>query len=112
MLCAAGLPKKLWAEAVHTAAYVLNRTSKSNETGKTPYEEAWTGKQFDITGLKIFGNPVYVHVPKEKRTKWDPKGEKAIMVGYEENVIAIPPKEKPNINTNRNNSFYFILRCY
>lgn len=76
MLCAAGLPKKLWAEAVHTAAYVLNRTSKSNVTGKTPYE-TWTGKQFDITGLKIFGNPVYVHVPKEKRTKWDPKGEKA-----------------------------------
>ncbi|CAG9110681.1 unnamed protein product [Plutella xylostella] len=85
MLCAAGLPKKLWAEAVHTAAYVLNRTSKSNETGKTPYE-TWTGKQFDITGLKIFGNPVYVHVPKEKRRKWDPKGEKAVMVGYGEDV--------------------------
>lgn len=85
MLCAAGLPKKLWAEAVHTAAYVLNRTSKSNETGKTPYE-TWTGKQFDITGLKIFGNPVYVHVPKEKRRKWDPKGEKGVMVGYGEDV--------------------------
>ncbi|CAG9136603.1 unnamed protein product [Plutella xylostella] len=61
------------------------RTSKSNETGKTPYE-TWTGKQFDITGLKIFGNPVYVHVPKEKRRKWDPKGEKAVMVGYGEDV--------------------------
>lgn len=85
MLCAAGLPKKLWAEAVHTAAYVLNRTSKSNETGKTPYE-TWTGKQFDITELKIFGNCVFVHVPKEKRRKWDPKGEKAVMVGYGEDV--------------------------
>lgn len=85
MLYAAGLPKKLWAEAVHTAAYVLNRTSKSNETGKTPYE-TWTGKQFDINYLKTFGNPVYVHIPAEKRRKWDPKGERAVMVGYGEDV--------------------------
>ncbi|CAH2105332.1 unnamed protein product [Euphydryas editha] len=85
MLCATDLPKKLWAEAVHTAAYVINRTSKSNEIGKTPYE-TWTGKQFDITDLRIFGNPVYVHIPKEQRRKWDPKGEKGIMVGYSEDV--------------------------
>lgn len=38
MLCAKGLPKKLWAEAVHTAVYVLNRSSKSNEPGNTAFE--------------------------------------------------------------------------
>ncbi|KAL0842477.1 hypothetical protein ABMA28_014571 [Loxostege sticticalis] len=38
MLCARKLPKKLWAEAVNTAAYVLNRTGKSQVQGKTPYE--------------------------------------------------------------------------
>lgn len=85
MLYAAGLPLKLWAEAVHTAAYVLNRTSKSKEEGKTPYE-TWTNKHFDINELKIFGTPVYVHIPKEKRRKWDSKAEKGVMVGYGEEV--------------------------
>lgn len=85
MLCAAGLPKELWAEAIMTAAYVLNRTSYSNEVGKTPYE-TWTNKHYDINNLKIFGTPVYVHIPKEKRRKLDSKGEKGIMVGYGENV--------------------------
>ena len=32
--------------------------------------------------LKIFGFPVYVHIPKEKRTKLDPSGKKGIFVGY------------------------------
>ncbi|XP_026741894.1 uncharacterized protein LOC113503948 [Trichoplusia ni] len=49
MMYAKGLPKKLWAEAVQTAAYVLNRTSKSNEPGKTPFE-TWTMK-FEMQNL-------------------------------------------------------------
>ena len=32
--------------------------------------------------LKIFGCLVYVHIPKEKRTKLDPSGKKGIFVGY------------------------------
>ena len=32
--------------------------------------------------LKIFGCPVYVHIPKEKRTKLDPSRKKGIFVGY------------------------------
>lgn len=83
MLC--DLPKKLWAEAIITAAYVLNRTSKSKEVGKTPYE-TWNNKHYDINNLKVFGTPVYVHIPKEKRRKLDSKGEKGIMVGYGEDV--------------------------
>lgn len=113
MLCAEGLPKKLWAEAVQTAAYVLNRTGNSNEVGKTPYE-TWTNKHYDINNLKVFDTPVYVHIPKEKRTKWDSKGEKGIMVGEEvkgyrvffekynnfeskRDVVFLPPVQKENI---------------
>lgn len=84
MLHAKDLPKKLWAEAVNTAAFVLNRTGKGRE-GKSPYE-MWTNKNYDINQLKVFGCPVYVHIPKEKRRKWDTKGEKAILVGYGEYV--------------------------
>ena len=32
--------------------------------------------------LRLFGCPVYVHIPKEKRTKLDPSGKKGIFVGY------------------------------
>ena len=32
--------------------------------------------------LKIVGCPVYVHIPKEKRTKLDPSRKKGIFVGY------------------------------
>jgi hypothetical protein len=32
--------------------------------------------------LRIFGCPVYIHVPKDKRTKMEPSGKKGIFVGY------------------------------
>ena len=35
-----------------------------------------------MINLKIFGCLVYVHIPKEKRTKLDPSRKKAIFVGY------------------------------
>ena len=34
--------------------------------------------------LRILGCPVYIHIPKEKRTKLDPLGKKGIFVGYSE----------------------------
>ena len=37
-----------------------------------------------MSHLKIFGCPVYVHIPKEKRNKLDPSGKKEIFVGYYE----------------------------
>lgn len=81
MLCARNLPTFLWAEAVNTAAYVINRTGKSSVVGKSPYE-LWLGKTYDISDLKVFGAPVYAHIPKQRRQKWDQKAEKGIMVGY------------------------------
>jgi hypothetical protein len=34
--------------------------------------------------LRIFGSPVYIHIPKEKRTKLEPSGKKGTCVGYSE----------------------------
>jgi hypothetical protein len=36
----------------------------------------------EVTYLKIFGSPIFVHIPKEKRTKLDPLEKKGIFVGY------------------------------
>lgn len=41
----------------------------------TPYE-VWTGKKPFLSHLRVFGCEAYVHVPKEKQTKLDPKDEK------------------------------------
>ena len=42
----------------------------------------YIGKKPEVSHLKIFCFPVYVHILKEKRTKLDPSGKKGIFVGY------------------------------
>jgi hypothetical protein len=44
----------------------------------------FSGKNPEVIHLKIFGCLVFVHIPKEKRTKMDPSGKKGIFVGYYE----------------------------
>jgi hypothetical protein len=46
-------------------------------------------KKPEVSHLQIFGCPVFVHIPKEKRTKLDPSGKKRIFVGYFE-VSKVP----------------------
>jgi hypothetical protein len=75
------LPMCLWVEAVMTAVYVHNRLSHSALGLKTP-EEMFTVKKPEVRHLKIFGRPVFIHIPKEKRNKMDPSGKKGIFVGY------------------------------
>jgi hypothetical protein len=75
------LPMHLWVEATRTILYVQNRLSHSALGFKTP-EEMFTKKKPKVSHLKIFGCPVFVHIPKEKRTKLDPLGKKGIFVGY------------------------------
>jgi hypothetical protein len=39
-------------------------------------------KKTEVSHFKIFGCPVFVHIPKERRAKLDPSGKKGIFVGY------------------------------
>jgi transposase InsO family protein len=75
------LPMHLWAEVVRTTIYVQNKLSHS-ELGFKTLEEMFSGKKPEVSHLKIFGCPMFVHIPKEKRTKLDPSGKKGIFVGY------------------------------
>ena len=61
------LPLHLWVESTRTSVYVHNRLSHRSLGFKTP-EEMFTGKKHEASHLTIFGCPVYVHIPKEKRT--------------------------------------------
>ena len=63
-----GLPMHLWAEASSTAVYVKNR-SPHKILGNKTFEEVFTGKNPKVSHLRIFGCPVFIHVPKEKIKK-------------------------------------------
>jgi hypothetical protein len=77
------LSMHLWAEAAVTTLYVQNRSPHQAIENKTP-EEVFSGEKPEVSHLRIFGCPVFIHVPKEKRTKLEPSGRKGIFVGYSE----------------------------
>ncbi|KAG6438793.1 hypothetical protein O3G_MSEX000229 [Manduca sexta] len=86
LLFDAQLDKSFWAEAVNTAVYLKNRLPASAlGCNTTPYEK-WTGKKPDLSHLRIFGSSAMVHIPKQKRKKWDKKATQMLLVGYSENT--------------------------
>jgi hypothetical protein len=75
------------AEAARTAVYVQNKSPHRVLGNKTP-EEMFTGEKPEVSHLRTFGCPVYVHVPKDKRSNLDSSGKKGIFVGYGETLKA------------------------
>jgi hypothetical protein len=66
-----------------TTIYVQNRIPHKILKNITP-KEAFTRVKLEIGHFKIFGCPVYLHVPKENRSKLEPLGRKDTFVGYSE----------------------------
>ena len=77
------LHTSFWVEASNTVVYIQNKCPHSVLENTTP-EEVFTGIKPDLSHLRIFGCPVYIHIPKEKRTKLEPSGKKGILIGYSE----------------------------
>jgi transposase InsO family protein len=63
-----GLSMFLWGEATMTTIYVHNKIPHRILKDMTP-EEAFSGKKPNVENLRIFGFPVYSHIPKDKRNK-------------------------------------------
>lgn len=82
MLQAKQIEKKFWAEATNLAVHVLNRAGTSTVENKSPYE-LWYGKEARLDHLRAFGSEVFIHIPKERRQKLDPKATKCMFVGYD-----------------------------
>lgn len=80
MLHSKQLPKSLWAEAMNTASYVMNRIFNRNKS-PTPYE-LWCGKVPEYDHMRTFGCDAYALVPEVSRKKWDSKADKMVLVGY------------------------------
>jgi hypothetical protein len=66
MIYAKNMPKHLWAEAVNTAVYLLNRTTNKQLENLTSLERYY-GTKPDIRHYKVFGSYSYVFVNKEVR---------------------------------------------
>ena len=81
MLSDSKLPKKFWAEALSTASYVRNRSPTTAVKVMTLYE-MWKGYKPNVNHLRIFGCSAYAHIPKDERSKMDPKAKKSIFLGY------------------------------
>jgi hypothetical protein len=64
-------------------------------------EESFAGVKPKIGHFRIFGCPIYFHVPKEKRSKVEPSWRKGTFVGYSESSkayrIYIPGQRKIEI---------------
>jgi transposase InsO family protein len=72
MLSNANLQQELWAEAVTTACYLVNRSPSTTIECKIP-EEVWTGHPCNYSNLKDFGCDAYALIPKHQLSKLDPK---------------------------------------
>ena len=107
MLHDQALPMHLWVQVARTIVYVHNCTPHRVLDNKTP-KETFSDEKPEVIHLGIFGCPVYIHIPKEKRTKLDPSGKKGIFVGYSENLkayrIYFPGYKK--IDISRDMTFY------
>jgi transposase InsO family protein len=83
MIHAQGLGQEFWGEAIVTAAYIRNRVVSRSTQGKSP-EELWSGKKPTVRHLRVWGCVAFAQVPAEKRSKFDAKSIRCIMVGYSE----------------------------
>jgi hypothetical protein len=83
-----------------TDVYIQNRSPHCILKNMTP-EEFFSRKKPSVEHLRIFGYPIYIHFPKDKRKKSEPSGNKGILVGYSETSkacrIYVPCQQKVEI---------------
>jgi hypothetical protein len=86
MLEHSGFPAEYRDLTFQTAVYVRSLCpSEANDSYKTPFE-LWNLRTPDISHLKTFGEPAYVHIPKENRKKLDSKSELTYFFEYGEDL--------------------------
>ena len=71
----------LWAEAVSTAVYLLNRRPITRDPKSTPYEK-WTGQRPSVNHLRVIGSLACAFTQKQFRSKMELPGKQLVLVGY------------------------------
>jgi transposase InsO family protein len=100
-----GLPKTLWAEALHFAVWLKNRTSTRALGIVTPFERLTKSKP-NLAGVPIWGQRVWVH--NDSGSKLDARATVARWVGYDADSThahRIYWPEKNSVSVERNVKF-------
>lgn len=77
----AKLPRRFWAEALSTAAHVINLSPSVPLQGDVP-DKVRFGKDVSYDHLRVFDCKAFVHIPKDERSKLDAKTRQCIFIGY------------------------------
>ncbi|EJD38936.1 hypothetical protein AURDEDRAFT_71766 [Auricularia subglabra TFB-10046 SS5] len=83
MMFNCGAPRFLWFEAVLYAVYIKNRLPTRALGYSSPYETAW-GHVPSLAHLRKFGSRMWVHRPKELRTKLNERSVQHMFTGFTE----------------------------
>ena len=81
MLLESGLTKVFLAEAVNTTCYIQNRVFLRPIIKKTTYE-LQKGKKLNISYFYLFGSECFILNTKDKLSKFDPKFDPSVFLGY------------------------------
>ncbi|XP_062080702.1 uncharacterized protein LOC133785489 [Humulus lupulus] len=87
MLNSKKLTKHLWAEAINTACYTINRVFLRPGTHKTPYE-IWKCKKPNVSHFHVFGSACYILRDRDHIGKFDAKSDVGVFIGYSINSRA------------------------
>ena len=79
-MCEQDLPQSLWEKDASTTVYIQNKIPHSALEEKS-LEEVFNGRKPIVGHMRIFGSPVYIHIPKEKRKKWSPRERRIPFLG-------------------------------
>ncbi|GKA56164.1 indole-3-acetic acid-amido synthetase GH3.17 [Tanacetum coccineum] len=82
MLHAKNVPGQFWAEAMKTAAYVINRLPQQRLIFFSPFEKLWNIKP-SVGYFRVFGCVCYVFVPAHLHRKMEKRAVRCIFVGYD-----------------------------
>jgi hypothetical protein len=83
LLVEKNVSRKLWAEAVNWAFYLLNRCPTSSVKQMMP-KEAWCGVKPLVEHLRVFGCIAHAHVPVALRTKLEDRSHCCVLLGVSE----------------------------
>ena len=81
ILLESGLSKGFWAEAINSVYYIQNRVFLRPITKNTPYD-LWKGKKSNISYFHIFGSECFILNTKDKLSKFGPKSNPGVFLGY------------------------------
>ena len=103
MLLKSSLLKGFWAKVVNTTCYIQNHVFLTPIFKMTPYE-LWKGRKPNISYFHIFGSKCYILNTKDKLSKFDPKFDLGVSLGYSSMSKSLQGLQREDSDCRRNHS--------